>query len=236
MLARFLVLLFVGGCLVARGQAPAPATAPATPAAPIDPAVADLRDAYALLGQGPQNNAAALAKVNDAVARNPTLLSAYIMRGGIYFSMKQWAQCEADFNKALQMDPKNIVIKFQLAEVPFLQKDYATSRQRFAAMESDSDMGDLAAYYVFLCDLAGGQTAAAQKEYDTFNDAGENPSYYFANAAWDATHGKLEDASGWLRSAVNIYITGKNRMYAQPLKDLGILDQIEKAAKQNQNQ
>ena len=72
-----------------------------------------------------------------------------------------------------------------------MQEQYDAARAGFAALEKDPivktqpDMGDFAAYKVFLCDLFGGHQAQAKKELDVFNDIMGNPSYYFCNAAWD---------------------------------------------------
>jgi hypothetical protein len=52
---------------------------------------------------------------------------------------------------------------------------------------------------------------------------GGNPSYYFANAAWDLVHHKPDEARSWLGSASDIYTPAKNGFYAASLFDTGYL-------------
>ena len=166
---------------------------------------------------------AALDKVNSALKIAPKNAEAYGLRGGIYAEKKLWDQAEKDFQTALQIDGKNVQMKFNVAEIEFMQKKYDAARPSFVALGQDSAMGDLATYKVFLCDLFGGHEEVAAKELAAFNQVGANASYYFANAAWLLYHQKTEDARGWLISAANIYAPTKFRIYAASLIDLGYM-------------
>jgi hypothetical protein len=50
-----------------------------------------------------------------------------------------------------------------------------------------------------------------------------NPSYYFANVAWDLVHKRPDEARTWLLSASRIYPQQKFTYYAQSLHELGYL-------------
>jgi Tfp pilus assembly protein PilF len=165
----------------------------------------------------------ALDKLTESIKLNPKNAAAYVLRASIYCQKKFWIQAGEDFAAAAAIDPKNVVIKFNQVEIKFLQKQYDAARPGFVALEDDPDMGDLAKYKVFLCDLFGGHEAVASKELDDFNKVDEYASYYFSNAAWDLYHKKPEDARGWLISASHIYAPQKNGYYAQSLRDLGYL-------------
>jgi len=165
----------------------------------------------------------AMNDLSQAIKLNPDSTGAYVLRASIYCQRKQWTQAEDDFKAAARIAPTNVVLKFQLIDVKFMQKQYDLARPGFLALEKDPDMGDFAAYKVFLCDLFGGHEDVAKKELDVFNDAMGNPSYYFSNAAWCLFHKDLEGARGWLLSASNIYPLRKNAFYAQSLRDLGYL-------------
>jgi Tfp pilus assembly protein PilF len=233
-LRRFSLFLFAA-CLSLHAQttanepastpvAPAPASAPAaadTNNVPNDPAAPMLKKAYELVTK--QDLDGALAIVDEAIKNNPKSYASLTLRGMIYSQKKQWTSAGADFNAALALDPNNMVVKFNLGEIKFVQKDYAGARARFLTLTKDPVMGDFASYKVFLCDLFGGQEAQAQKELDVFNDLESRPSYYFGNAAWDLFHKKTEDARGWLVSAAGIYPNSKNTFYAASLRDLGYL-------------
>ena len=163
----------------------------------------------------------ALNDLSQAVKLNPNSTGAYVLRASIYCQKKQWTQAEDDFKAAAQIAPTNSVLKFNLVEVKFMQKQYDAARPGYVELQKDPDMGDFASYKVFLCDLFGGHEAAAKKELDVFNDVVGNPSYYFSNAAWSLVHKNLEDARSWLLSASRIYPPRKNAYYAQSLRDLG---------------
>jgi hypothetical protein len=166
---------------------------------------------------------AKLDKANAAVQAAPQNPDGYALRGNIYAEEKLWDQAAKDYQTVLQLDGKNMQMKFNLAELQFMQKKYDDARSGFAALEQDPNIGDLATYKVFLCDLFGGHDEAAAKELDAFNQIGENASYYFANASWSLYHQKTEDARGWLLSAQRIYPAIKFRLYATSLVNLGYL-------------
>jgi Tfp pilus assembly protein PilF len=201
--------------------APAPTMEPDSNAPPNDPAVPMLKQAYGMLTKGDMDGA--LQLTDEAVKNNPKSFAALTLRGMIYSQKKQWTSAEGDFAAALAIDPNNLVVKFNLAEIRFVQKQYDVARTRFLPLAKDPVMGDFAQYKVFLCDLLSGNEAQARKELDVFNAAETHPSYYFSNAAWDLYHKNPDDARSWLISAANIYIPSKNQFYASPLKDLGYL-------------
>jgi tetratricopeptide (TPR) repeat protein len=167
-----------------------------------------------------------LSDLTQAINLNPNNTGALVLRASIYCQKHQWKQAEDDFNAAAKIAPTNGVIKVQLVEIKFMQKQYDAARPGFVALEKDPDMGDFASYNVFLCDLFGGHEDAAKKELDVFNDTMGNPSYYFANAAWQLVHKNIDGDNGarsWLLSASRIYPVNKFTVYGQPLRDLGYL-------------
>lgn len=169
------------------------------------------------------DTAGALNDLTQALKVNPNSTGAYVLRASIYCQQKKWTEAQADFEAAAKIAPTNTVVKFNLVEIKFMQKQYDAARPGFVALESDPDMGDFAKYKVFLCDLFGGHEAVARKELDVFNDVMGNPSYYFGNAAWSLVHKNTEDARSWLQSASRIYPAQKNLYYAESLRDLGYL-------------
>ena len=187
-----------------------------------------LQDAFQLMGQKQFDGA--LAKVNAALQIDPRSLEAYRLRGNIYASQKKWDLAMKDYLTGVQLDPTNLSIKFNVAELNFMQKRYEEARPGFLALQHDADMGDLSAYKVFLCDLFGGHPDVAAKELDAFNQVGSNPSYYFANAAWALHEEKDDDARGWLASAAHIYPPGKFKIYSASLLELGYQQRLNAAS------
>jgi Tfp pilus assembly protein PilF len=200
--------------------APAKAASP-TLTSPADAAKSMIADAIQKMNANDVDGA--LNDLNQALKLNPNISDAYFLRASIYYQKKLWPQAENDFEAAARLTPSNTVLKFNVAETKFVQKQYDAARSGFVALEKDPEMGDFASYKVFLCDLFGGHEDVAKKELDVFNDTMGNPSYYYANAAWSLVHKNIDDAHSWLLSASHIYPPQKNGLYSQSLEDLGYL-------------
>ena len=238
MIAGFRLHLFLSLAACASAQAQTTAASPANagapppasraaadasnPTIPDDPAVPMLKKAYALISGPKKDFDGALALVDEAVKDNPKSFAALTLRGMIYSQKKQWTSAENDFNAAVAIDPANIVVKFNLGELKFLQKQYAEAKTRFLPLVHDKAMGDFASYKVFLCDLFGGNEIAAKQTLDSWDEE-TGPSFFWATAAWDLVHKDDNGARSWITSAIRIFPPAKNEFYAQSLKDLGYL-------------
>ena len=230
------LLFFVTSFAVAQAQTnvPPPAPAAASPAtnAPSAPSAADLKAAenMRLLRMAAEKAHAgdtdgAIAQIGTVLQSDPRNVAAFSLRAQIYNQKKMWEQAANDYQTAHLIEPTNAVINFNIGEVKFERKMYDDARVSFAALQNDhsTDIGDLAAYKVFLCDLFGGHEDVAAKELDAFNQVGSKASYYYSNAAWSLYHHKTEDARGWLASASHIYSPNKNNLYGTTLAELGYL-------------
>jgi tetratricopeptide (TPR) repeat protein len=229
------LLAALGSFAVARAQQPptnsaaanaAPATnSSAVTSSPTSPAAETtkqkLQDASKLSDQ--KQYEAALEKLDSVLLADPKNLAAYSLRGYIYSQQKNWDKSQKDFEAILQIDPKAATAKFDLSELKFMQKFYDGARVGFVALVKDPDVGDLAAYKIFLCDMLAGHTHVAAAELKVFDDAASHPSYYFGNAAWELYNKRPEDARHWLQSASEIYYPYKVVEYAATLEELGYL-------------
>ena len=173
---RLLLLILLSTFTVAKAQSNAdvpislPPTSPvaAAPSATGSPANAStitpaqfqaiqnahaLRDASELIRDGKADEA--LAKLNALLQSDPHNLAAYVFRGKSTRERRCWTKRRTIFKAAQLIDPKNMLVKFDVAEIKFIQKDYVGARVGFAEIQVDksSDLGDLASYKVFLCDL-----------------------------------------------------------------------------------
>jgi tetratricopeptide (TPR) repeat protein len=165
----------------------------------------------------------AIAKASDSLRQNPGELKTLVLRGDLYAKKRMWPEAQADFQTALKIDPENAYAKFDLAEIKLMQKQFADARPGFRDLVYDPNLGDLAAYKVFLCDLFGGNRDDAAQRLRAFDKIGGDPSYYYANAAWLLYNKKTDDARSWLDSAARIYSTEKNHTYLSTLEELGYL-------------
>jgi Tfp pilus assembly protein PilF len=205
---------------------------PSTNSSPVssDPLARPAETESGLLSESYQdyvkgNLDAALNTVNKAIQLNSQDKKGFLLRALIYAGQKQWDKADSDYKVVLVNDPNNVIVKFDLADLKFMQKKYDEARSGFVQIQSDKDLGDFVTYKVFLCDLFGGHEDVAAKELEAFDQVGGNPSYYFANVAWDLVHNKTEDAAGWLKSAKYIYADSPQKFerYASSLTSLGLL-------------
>jgi tetratricopeptide (TPR) repeat protein len=192
-------------------------------AQPADPAAKMLGESYQAFMKGELDTA--LDKASEIIKLNSRNKQAHLLRASIYARQQQWDKADYDYEMALVTDPADAIVKFDLAELKFMQKKYDEARPGFALLQSDKDLGDFATYKVLLCDLFGAHEDIAAKDLEAINKVGGNPSYYFGNAAWDLVHNKTDDAGDWLKSASRIYANYPQKYtdYTLCLKSLGYL-------------
>src|SRR5947208_16640931 len=81
------------------------------------------------------NNFPDALKELDAIdARQPDLAESQNLRGVILMRQAEYDQAEAALQKALATDPKFWNARFNLAEIPFLRKEWAEARKRFEGL------------------------------------------------------------------------------------------------------
>ena len=76
----------------------------------------------------------ALKELDAIDARQPDLAESQNLRGVILMRQAQYDQAEAALQKALATDPKFWNARFNLAEIPFLRKEWAEARKRFEGL------------------------------------------------------------------------------------------------------
>src|SRR5213083_2876906 len=90
------------------------------------------------------NNFPEALKQLDAIdTRQPDLAESQNLRGVIMMRQGIYDKAEAALNEALRIDPKFWNARFNLAEIPFLRKDWAEARKRFEKLLSSGE-SDLA--------------------------------------------------------------------------------------------
>src|SRR5947209_10839102 len=86
--------------------------------------------------------ASALKFVNDADQADPNQASTINLRGEILMAQKQFDQAETEFKKALKVDPKFKEAQYNLAQIPFKQKEYSKARDRLESLFAKTPGGD----------------------------------------------------------------------------------------------
>ena len=166
------------------------------------------------------------AEADNTAPNQPQILN---LRGEILLEQQKYDEAQTFFKDALKADPKFREAQFNLADVPFRNKDYATARDRFQALLKQTPGGDknhaaqLINFKIFLTYLLEGKDSRAQKLMEQFQFSGDTPSLYYAQAAWEFQHNNPEKANDWIASARKIYPLASNDLYAARFYDLGWL-------------
>ena len=146
----------------------------------------------------------AIRDASLALQLDPKNPAAYEARGSIYIQEKLWDRAERDYAAAAKLSP-DVVYKYKLAQIAFYKKTYEDAASRFAALESDPNLGDLAFYEAFLSEVLGNHAAKAQSDLARRDQMPEGPSLYYCHAAWDLFLGDHAGASKAFGTADKLY-------------------------------
>src|SRR6266849_303732 len=171
--------------------------------------------------------AAARKFIDEADTAEPNQARILNLRGEILMEQKEFAQADSEFKKALKADPKYREAQYNLAQIPFKQKDYAKARDRFEALFQQTPGGDKnqaaqnIQFKIYMTLLLEGKESRAQAMMEQFQFTGDTPALYYAQAAWEFKHNNPEKAAGWTASAKKIYSPALNNVFADAFYDVG---------------
>ena len=111
----------------------------------VAPTKAELEEMYNAAFRAFDSNkfAEALKQLDAIDARQPDLAASKNLRGVILMRQGNYEQAEAALQDASRIDPKFWNARFNMAEIPFLKKDWAEARNRFEQLLSNGE-SDLA--------------------------------------------------------------------------------------------
>src|SRR5437870_10141595 len=106
----------------------------------VAPTKTELEDMYnKAFREFDSNNFPEALKELDAIdARQPDLAESQNLRGVILMREGIFDKAEGALHEALRIDPKFWNARFNLAEIPFLKKDWAEARNRFQELLSSN--------------------------------------------------------------------------------------------------
>ncbi|MGH8095269.1 MAG: tetratricopeptide repeat protein [Chthoniobacterales bacterium] len=172
----------------------------------------------------------ALKLLDEVDAAAPNQAVSYNLHGEIFLEEGKEKEAEAAFRNALVADPQFQDARYNLARIPFKERDYEKSRQEFEALlgaisgdKQERHREELVRYQIYLTLLLEGRDSAAQKALEEFKMMDDTPALYYAQAAWAFQHGNSKQAGNWVANAGNLFSPEMNRSFAAPLSDLGWL-------------
>src|SRR5213080_2040164 len=176
------------------------------------------------------NNFSEALKELDAIdARQPDLAESQNLRGVILMRQGIYDKAEAALHEALRIDSKFWNARFNLAEIPFLRKDWAEARNRFQellssnASELQGEATQLIQYKILLTYLLEGKENMVDSLLAKFELSPDTPAVHYANAAIALQQNKTKEAKDWMAQAEKNFSPQLNKLFAESLYEVGWL-------------
>jgi tetratricopeptide (TPR) repeat protein len=171
----------------------------------------------------------ALKELDTIDARQPDLAESQNLRGVIMMRQGIYDKAEAALREALRIDSKFWNARFNLAEIPFLKKDWADARNRFQellssnASELQGEATQLIQYKILLTYLLEGKENMVDSLLAKFELSPDTPAVHYANAAIALQQNKTKEAKDWMAQAEKNFSPQLNKLFAESLYEVGWL-------------
>jgi tetratricopeptide (TPR) repeat protein len=223
---------FYGGCMKIRKFAAIAVLVLGSVAADnVAPSKAELQTMYdkAFRAFDANNFPEALKELDAIDARQPDLAESQNLRGVILMREGIYDKAEAALNEALRIDPKFWNARFNLAEIPFLRKDWPEARKRFEEMlssnaaELQGEATQLIQYKILLTYLLEGKENMVDSILAKFELSPDTPAVHYANAAIALQRNDAKGAKNWMVTAEKNFSPQLNKLFAESLYEIGWL-------------
>ena len=171
----------------------------------------------------------ALKELDTIDARQPDVAESQNLRGVILMRQGIYDKAEAALHEALRIDPKFWNARFNLAEIPFLRKDWPEARNRFQellsgnAVELQGEATQLIQYKILLTYLLEGKENMVDSILAKFELSPDTPAVHYANAAIALERKDTKEAKNWMLTAEKNFSPQLNRLFAESLYEVGWL-------------
>jgi Flp pilus assembly protein TadD len=198
----------------------------------VAPTKAELEDMYNTAyrafdaGKFPE----ALKQLDAIDARQPDLAASKNLRGVILMRQGNYDQAEAGLTEAARIDPKFWNARFNLAEIPFLKKDWDEARKRFEQLLStgQSDLAkeasQLIQYKILLTYLMQGKSNMVDSILAKLELSPDTPAVDYVKAAVALQQKNEAEAKDWISAAEKNYPPQLNKLFAESLYEVGWLE------------
>ncbi len=171
----------------------------------------------------------ALKQLDTIDARQPDVAESQNLRGVILMRQGLYDKAEAALHEALRIDPKFWNARFNLAEIPFLKRDWPEARNRFQDLLSNNvselqgEAAQLIQYKILLTYLMEGKENMVDSILAKFELSSETPAVHYANAAIALEQKKNNEAKDWIAAAEKNFSPQLNKLFAESLYEIGWL-------------
>src|SRR5436309_10582411 len=174
--------------------------------------------------------AEALKELDAIDARQPDLAASKNLRGVILMRQGNYDQAEAALQDAARIDPKFWNARFNLAEIPFLRKDWPEARNRFEQLlssgESDlaKEASQLIQYKILLTYLLEGKENMVDSIQAKLELSPDTPAVDYVKAAVALKQKNQKEAKDWIGVAEKNFSPQLNKLFAESLYEVGWLE------------
>ena len=172
----------------------------------------------------------ALKQLDAIDARQPDLAASKNLRGVILMRQGNYDQAEASLTEAAKIDPKFWNARFNLAEIPFLKKDWVEARKRFEQLLS-SGQSDLAKeasqliqYKILLTYLMEGKNNLVDSILAKLELSPDTPAVDYVKAAVALQKKNEAEAKDWISAAEKNYSPQLNKLFVESLYEIGWME------------
>src|SRR5437762_2018304 len=205
----------------------------------VAPTKAELEETYnaAYRAFDSKNFPEALKQLDAIDARQPDLAASKNLRGVILMRQGNYDQAESALQEAARIDPKFWNARFNLAEIPFLKKDWAEARKRFEQLlssgESDlaKEASQLIQYKILLTYLLEGNGNMVDSILAKLELSSDTPAVNYVKAAVALQQKNEKEAKDWISAAEKNLSPQLNKLFAESLYEVGWLEKPAGAAR-----
>ena len=137
---------------------------------------------------------------------------------------RQFEEGAKFLQEALKLDPKYFPARFNVGELPLVQKRYAEARATFEKLLEEFPKDELILFRIFLCHLLEKNDTAARQALDNIPFPGDTPAFYYANGAWEFAHNNAAEAQKWIARGNWVFPKDKVANFATALYEAGWLE------------
>jgi Flp pilus assembly protein TadD len=172
----------------------------------------------------------ALKQLAAIDARQPDLAASKNLRGVILMRQGNYDQAEAALTEAARIDPKFWNARFNMAEIPFLKKDWAEARKRFEQLLStgQSDLAkeasQLIQYKILLTYLMEGKSNMVDSILAKLELSPDTPAVDYVKAAVALQQKNEAEAKDWISAAEKNYSPQLNKLFVESLYEVGWME------------
>jgi Flp pilus assembly protein TadD len=172
----------------------------------------------------------ALKQLDAIDARQPDLAASKNLRGVILMRQGNYDEAETALQEAAKIDPKFWNARFNLAEIPFLKKDWPEARKRFEQLLSTGgpdlakEASQLIQYKILLTYLMEGKGDMVDSILAKLELSPDTPAVDYVKAAVALQQKNQNEAKDWINAAEKNFSPQLNKLFAESLYEAGWLE------------